>query len=289
MRWVKRTFISIFVVALIFVSGRAYINFSDGFSLANVRSSMSYDPRWDVEAIADNEVKKILSQPFSYLGKGCQSYVFESEDGNYVLKFFKFQHLRTDTIWCSIPLPEFLAKKRDESIQRRLAKKERLFKGSVVAYEQIPELTGVVYLHLNPTNHLNCSIEFKDKIGWLHSLPADKTVFILQRKAIPAANFFTKLEKEKSHDAAKSGFHSLLGIYHKSALSGIIDLDPATIQNLGFSNGEAQIIDIGQLSVQADASFDLSKRIENVRSWVSKNTPELTATFEEVCRESYTD
>src|SRR5689334_8640410 len=48
----------------------------------------SHFDEWDVEI--SPEVVSILEQPFHYLAKGGQSYVFGSSDGKYVLKLFRF-------------------------------------------------------------------------------------------------------------------------------------------------------------------------------------------------------
>src|SRR5437868_3279127 len=61
---------------------------TDGFSIYNISSNLSFREEWEIPQ-ETTEAKIILAQPFYYLGKGAQSYVFESEDGNFVLKFFR--------------------------------------------------------------------------------------------------------------------------------------------------------------------------------------------------------
>jgi len=49
------------------------------------------------------ELAQILNQKFSYIGKGAQCYAFVSDDQLYVLKFFKFKHLKPNLLVDLIP------------------------------------------------------------------------------------------------------------------------------------------------------------------------------------------
>lgn len=88
-------FCVVFLIA--YGAGRLYYRVTAGFTVGNITYALPYDSRWDIRDLNLAESKHldyILSQNFKYLGKGCQSYVFASEDGQYVLKFFKFQRFR---------------------------------------------------------------------------------------------------------------------------------------------------------------------------------------------------
>ena len=41
------------------------------------------------------EMNNIFDQKFKYLSKGCQTYVFQSEDKKYVIKFIRYHRYRT--------------------------------------------------------------------------------------------------------------------------------------------------------------------------------------------------
>src|SRR5437868_4094151 len=82
------------VIVALYGGGRLYFYLTDGFAIENITSQYPYDVKRETRSITQAEqqqIHSILSQKFSYLGKGCQSYVFVSEDDNYVLKFFKYQ------------------------------------------------------------------------------------------------------------------------------------------------------------------------------------------------------
>lgn len=55
-------------------------------------SAPPYNPQW--ESSLDEEVQKILKQPFHYLASGNQAIVFESADGEHVLKLFRYSRTR---------------------------------------------------------------------------------------------------------------------------------------------------------------------------------------------------
>ena len=65
----------------------------DGFSVALIHSGLTFNPAWET-APASPELDPIFSQKFHYLGCGGQSFAFVSDDGQYVIKFFKFRLFR---------------------------------------------------------------------------------------------------------------------------------------------------------------------------------------------------
>jgi hypothetical protein len=83
----RRLFLS-FLIA-ISLSWTAVVR-TDGFSPAIIGEPLlSRD-----DPCVNTEVKAIFFQPFRYLGKGRQCFVFESQDGQTVLKFFNQNYLK---------------------------------------------------------------------------------------------------------------------------------------------------------------------------------------------------
>src|SRR5688500_13829152 len=78
---------------LIYAVGRTYFQLTDGFKESNIIEDINEEPNHNlnISNIEKDQIKKILAQPFYYLGKGCQSYVFISNDKKYVIKFLKHQ------------------------------------------------------------------------------------------------------------------------------------------------------------------------------------------------------
>ena len=83
-RWIKILFILAFVYLLAYGASRVYYRMTGGFTIGNISYDLPFDARWEIPPLRESEARereKILRQPFSYLGKGCQSYVFASKDG----------------------------------------------------------------------------------------------------------------------------------------------------------------------------------------------------------------
>src|ERR1700722_15254629 len=94
---VKRLIILLVAIAAIYGSGRLYYKVTAGFVESNIKYDLPYNPKWelsDLDCDGQKELNTILSQDYYYLGKGCQSYVFSSQDDQYVIKFFKYQRFR---------------------------------------------------------------------------------------------------------------------------------------------------------------------------------------------------
>src|SRR5579872_5769568 len=65
----------------------------------------------------DDDTKKILSQPFHYLGRGRQCFAFASEDGKYVLKCIRTDKFKAP-FWTHI-FPNILKKKQSKIEQKK--------------------------------------------------------------------------------------------------------------------------------------------------------------------------
>lgn len=248
--------------------------------MRKISSQLTYSPQWDSTRQADLDVIcSILSQKFYYLGKGCQCYVFSSEDNQYVIKFFKFQHLTPPTFWQSLPLPPALSHSIEKSSLRRKKKLELLFTGCKLAYEVIPEETGVVFLHLNKTDFLHISTEIYDKLGLSHNVDLDNYEFIIQKKATPLRRALKQLTSQEVLPVIDSLIKVLISRNQKR----IIDHDLATIQNIGLIDGDGAIIlDVGQLAeAEHPNSEEIVERMKEIRQWIFHQYPEMLGKLEQ--------
>src|ERR1700722_2869530 len=82
---------------LIIAVFRLYFVATDDIRVSNFTYELPFNSKWEVSSPSPEQkalIDKILSQNFTYLGKGAQSYAFESQDQKFVLKFFKFKHIK---------------------------------------------------------------------------------------------------------------------------------------------------------------------------------------------------
>jgi hypothetical protein len=288
----KKTFkcaIYLFAIAISAVLVKQFCHKrTDGFALYKILSSLSFDPEWDSrfsELEESGALSKILDQPFYYLAKGAQSYVFASEDGQTVIKFFRIYHLRPP-VWLNalcMPLALQPYKIRKMIEKRRELRKD--FASYKIASEAMKEETGLVYLHLNKTSHLNKRLTIYDKIGIAHELDMDKMEFLVQKKAILVYPAIDCLMKNQNLKAAKEAISALVGLLLIRCERGIFDKDPDLNTNFGFLYGiklRPIQIDIGRFCRETEKKApeaireEIMRITDNFRQWLDANYPSLT-------------
>ncbi len=253
---------------------------TDGFALRKIISDLPFAPAWEVAEPEESslaEIKKILSQPYRYLGKGAQSYVFASLDGLYVLKFFRHDHMRREP-W-HLLLSGERRKEREVMAYDKLAKDFTSYK---LAFEHLKEETGLVYLHLNKTNHLQIEIPLYDKIGVRHALQLDHMEFVLQKRA---TLLFPALERwidAGQASAAKKALSALVHFLKTRCEKEIFDKDPDLNTNFGFLETCPMQIDIGRFKIDGFYSNkqvykrEIRRITDNLQQWLELRSPELS-------------
>jgi len=287
MKRLKRAIVAITLFSLIaYGASRLYFHLTGGFRVVHISSDFTPDSRWDTRTLTSEEDKQIdlvLSQRFSYLGKGCQSYVFLSEDGEYVIKFFKYQRFRPQfyNYWLTF-IPSF-----DAYLQNKLVIKQQkldtLYASWKLAFDELPEETGLVYVHLNKTDYLNKTLTVTDKIGRTHQLDMDQKEFLVQKSATMLCSTLDQLMAKGEEQEAKEMLSRLLSMILHEYHHGLADKDHALMQNTGVINGKAAHIDVGQFE-QNDAMRhsetyhqELFNKYYKFRLWLDQNHPSLLA------------
>jgi len=222
---------------------------ADKFILAEIQYDRPYDPRFDTRPLSSSEteeVDKALSQNYTYFGCGGQAYVFFSEDGKYALKFFKQRHFREPTHLNYIP---FIEKYRNLKYAKRKKKITVEYASYKLGFEQIPEETALVYVHLNKTSHLHKQITFIDKFKMEHKIDLDKTDFILQRRAQLVHDKIDQQMSAGDTDGAKKTIASIVDLIVTRCKKGYCDKDPNIATNCGMLGDKAIKIDVGRFTL----------------------------------------
>ncbi len=282
---VKKVLIVIGVlVAVLYGANLLYYELTDGFWVSNISSDFAYDPRWETRPLnvnEKNELHQILDQKYSYLGKGCQAYVFASSDGKYVIKFFKYQRYKVKpwVEWFSfIPAVEAHKQKR---LAHKHEKLDRFFNSWEVAFDELQNETGLVYVHLNKTNDLNQKMVIADKMGFEHEVDLDQTEFLVQKRAVMFTDQIKKLMSEGKEGESKELIDALIGQLLSEYRRGLVDNDHAIMQNTGLIDGRPVHIDVGQFARKPEMTDpmvwkqDLFNKTFKFRIWLKENYPTL--------------
>lgn len=277
MRFIRKLFFFILTALLLWLGITVYNRLTDGFSVYQISSSLPPCPQYTVEASAEQKahLKQLLNQKFYYLGKGCQFYAFESEDGKYVIKFLKHKHLRLFSGLRSLPLPSTLKQLCEAKIEKRVKRVERLFTSCLLAYQKLPEETGLAFIHLNRVPALESKVTLVDKLGCKHTLEIDDFEFFIQKKGTPLIEVFQSCDPQE----IPIKIQQLADLVSARCQKAIRDSDPAFVQNVAFADGKPIFIDFGRfledpaLAQIEGQQLDLEKRFYNLRIFMEQHFP----------------
>lgn len=263
----RRFFLCFLFVSLSCLLPVSFKRVSCGFKLAKMHFNTPYQADLEVPSYLSNEeIQAILSQPFTYLNRGAQSYVFASEDGKYVIKFFRHHG-------------SFSSTKKHKALT--LQKIQRLFSASILAYTKAREETGVIALHLNTTKNQFPHLKAKGPIGQHLSLDLDSYLFVIQKRVGSFRE--SLLDAYHSSDKTVMARHidSFVNLLHSRTSKGIRNADSSLCRNFGFLNGGALEIDFGNYLEETPSKKDLFIFAKKMRKWLSKNAPEWVPYLDE--------
>jgi len=277
----KTRFISISAISalLLFLSIQGYYFFTADFWPSKVQHPLKHKKEWEVSFSSDEvkQVKRILQQPFSYLDRGAQTFAFLSQDGKYVLKLFKFKHLRLNSLEKALPASGTLGKWKENKQRKREEKYNNLMLSYKIAYDNNKSLSGLLFCHLNPTDEVfKEPICLYDKLGIQWRIPADSLAFILQRKVEITEKKIAQFMEEGQEESLFSAIYSLLNLYLEEYEKGLVDHDHWVLKNTGFDGETPLRIDVGNLYFESlifenyyrlvDISYVGWKLLEELRS-----------------------
>lgn len=255
---------------------------TDGFALCKIVSDLSPKAEWAVPPLPPEEQKAILhllDQPFHYLARGAQSFVFVSEDGQTVIKFFRIHRLRPPQWLNLLQLPFSLQPMKLGKLLRKQAELATDFQSYVIAYQEMKEETGLLYLHLNKTTDLHQKITIHDRLNIAYELDLDQTEFLVQKRATLVYPYIEALIQKGQLEAAQNSITNLVQLLHDRYKKGIFDKDPDLNTNFGFIDQCALQIDIGRFR-NADSredSDEILRITDNFRQWLDKRSPQLSS------------
>lgn len=257
-------------VGLVLLIG-AYDFFDSQFRLSNVREHVSEPREMPVSSDEERLLKDILEQPFAYLDRGRQSYVFVSQDGRYVIKFFDLHRYQPG--WAT-----FFSKSSQARMKRKM---ERLFRGYELAYERDRDNAMIVYQQLVPNAALRQHVLLIDRFGIRHDIDLGQVPFIIQHKGKSTRDVMTDLLKKGNVKEAKKRLRQLMDMYVVEYSRGMFDRDHNFMYNTGFVGETPMRLDVGRL--RADDRFkdpeysrkDLEKvAYDRTEGWLQRHFPQ---------------
>ena len=259
------------------------------FELYKICSDLPFSKDWDTGCPSKEELanlKTVFNQPFRFIGKGGQAFVFGSDDGKYVIKFFRISRLQAP-IWLKALNPPFLESYRQRVTLEKKALLKRDFTSYATAWKELHEETGLVFCHLNKTDFLSQKLKIYDKIGISYEIDLDRMEFVVQKKA---DLFFPYLElclTEQNQEKIRQALSSFVRLLHNRYQKAIKDNDPNLKINFGFVEGHPIQIDIGRFekSPAPISSMEAQKEIVRIvaplRDWLETRDPRLANYLDE--------
>lgn len=241
---------------------------TDGFALAKVSThTLGEDPTpFDPH---------LLDQPFHYIAKGGQSYVFLSADGKTVLKLFRASRIKTLEALDSI-FPFF-----GEKIAREKRALEETYISYLLAYTTLREETGLIATHLGAKAKVTQPLKIIDKLGIEHKIDPSKSPFIIQKRAILVKDQINEWMANNEMEMAKKGINALLNLLSRQMELGIEDMDPNLAKNFGFVGNEPIEIDGGRYRNAPTFSLErIEGSKEDLQHWINAHHPDLSSYFD---------
>lgn len=278
----KKKIFFLFLPFIIYLFFASVSQFAENFKPKNFEHGFKKTYATQVSGLDYSQLDPILSQPFHYLGQGMQMTAFESADGNFVLKLFNpsrplQKHWYLD--WKNV--------KRLFSINgisykwfQKDSRLEKLFFRHQIAFSVLREETGLLFVHLFPSDRISHFVHVTDKNGKKHILSLNTTPFVLQKKAVLAATYLDKLMQENKVEEAKEAIARIEQLFAKRLQLGITDKNQTMWNNYGFISNQPIQIDVGKIRIDPillQQPAEEQKRIlDNFHSWLSTRYPGLT-------------
>ncbi|KPK32561.1 MAG: hypothetical protein AMS24_03890 [Chlamydiae bacterium SM23_39] len=224
------------------------------------------------------DYEKIFSQKFTYLGRGRQFFVFESEDKKYVIKFINYNNICPIYILKKFSFINFVKK----SIERKNKRYPLTFGSIKLAFNRLKDEAAIIYIHLNDMYKIKKKIQIISKYGQPFKIDLDKTVFFVQKKIDPIYPSLERCYMEGGEELLKKRLNNVLDLFILRAKKCVSDDDLNVETNIGFIKDKAKIIDIGKLfkddKLKNKKNFkkEILKSTKFLRLWVKKKYPSIS-------------
>jgi hypothetical protein len=175
-------------------------------------------------------------------------------------------------------------------VKKMLEKKIALtktFRSYKIAYEELKQETGIVFLHLNKSDTLKHKLTILDNLSIAHQLDLDQMEFLVQKRADLFFPHFESTIQEKGLDGAKQIISDLVHFLTRRNQKGIFDKDPDIETNFAFLNDQIVQIDVGRFSLDPQRRNpdiyheEIIRITDHFNLWLKQNYPSLSTHLEQ--------
>lgn len=238
----------IFVIALFFslpvFSTILWHQITGGFCVSKIliARELATSPRSTFGALPEN-----FEAPWTYLGKGRQTYVFLSSDGKYVIKFFRI-HLTSRGV------ASHFDALRGSSLRKEPKKLGDWIESTFLAIDASPKKSGIVYFQPYGAKPSPLpSLTLVDALGRSYLLDGRNTSFLIQKKATLFKEVLDQCIRDKNSEKLGQCIAQYLLLQKRLLENGVMNKDPCPFRNTGVSeNGEVFDLDVGRYTKHFD-------------------------------------
>lgn len=210
--------------------------------------------------ISAESLHPLVTQPLFCLGKGLQSVVYETADGQYVLKLFK------------------KAGKKHKDIL-----KNATF-GALIARNDIPTETGVIACSLGPNDAKLPVITIVNRKGKISKVELQDIPFVFQFKPQPFKKTILTLVIGKKLKEATARIESVFTMLTACREKGVMNGDKCLFKSghIGFVGTRAIMTETGKLSRMVNKTkltFAVLKQLKPMLAWLEKTCPDLVPAY----------
>lgn len=230
--------------------------------------------------------KSILTQSYRFLDRGTQCYVFESKDGKYVLKFFRFDRMKP-AFWLQC-MPSLWSQFSNDEEARFYTRLDQTIMACNIAYKRLKNETGIIYMHLDQFMKFDQPVVLIDALGRAREIDLNACTFILQKKVEPLKSVMKRARDMKNTDWQRSIIRSFFKLLVIRSRQNVCNTDPNVFHNFGYAAEKVYEIDFGDYTHDSKLQrpdvfcFELEKYAQTFRKWLQKHIPEEVGYFDSV-------
>ena len=265
-----RTYFFIAIFPLLLLGGGLFFCLKkQPFGPGNFLGHLKQEPQWEMPPLQENEKKALdvlLEEPFTYLGAGAQHYAFLSRDGKTVVKFFRAKTLQ----------PKLWGKSE---------KLDRVFSACKLAYTDLRDETGILFMQLNPSQAFSKPLQIIDRHGKSHAVNLSTSSFLVQKRVDLLYDHL------RASPNPKASLVELFRLIRARSEKGIADADLGIRNNFGFCGDTPFQIDIGRLyrdpalRERQRYSAELQRVATKLKAWAEEQNPALIALIEQAVQQ----